>query len=496
MISNNNKDYKNNLITKRIKGVQFGLYNPDEILKGSVLEVTIPDTYDGTIPKVNGLFDIRMGVIDSGILCDTCENNNKDCPGHMGHIALAQPIYYYQYIKQIVNILKYTCFRCSNLLIDKSNIVFINYIKTLNNKDRLTAISNKYPSQSKVKTCNFNDGCGIMQPLKYSKLTLEKIKNKDAIVQILAEFSPDAFNDANINSQQIITPEMALSIFSRITNEDSSLLGFDPINARPEWMICTILPVAPPSVRPSVTQNETQKSEDDLTHKYSDIIKTNKTLKQKIETNAPEHIINSCRALLELHIYTLVDNDSMKQLSSRHKSRSGRPLKTIAQRLKGKEGRLKYNLMGKRVDYSARTVISVDPNLNIDQYGVPIKICMNLTYPEVATKYNINVLQTYVNNGYNVYPGAKIVHKKKSNDNIRLQYIDKDKAPGDVSSVKLELGDVVHRHLQDDDIALFNRQPSLHKMSMMAHKIKVLHQGSTFRLNVFVTDPYNADQLH
>ncbi len=495
MISEHYKDYKNNLITKRIKGVQFGLFNPNEILKGSVVEVTVPDTYDGNIPKVNGLFDLRMGVIDSGILCDTCENKDKDCPGHIGHIKLALPVYYHQYIKRIINVLKCVCFRCSNVLFDKSNLTLMNELSTRGNKEKFDLIYNKCSLQSKVKVCQFNDGCGVMQPLKYEKLSHDKIKDKDAIVQIIAKFTPDAFNDININSQQVLSPENCLSIFSRITDEDAILLGFDPIYARPEWMICTVLPVCPPSVRPSVIQNEMQKSEDDLTHKYADIIKANKILKQRMEKGENEKILNICRATLEWNVDTLVDNNMIASLPARHRNaKSGRPLKTIAQRLKGKDGRFRYNLMGKRVDFSARTVISVDPNLNIDQFGVPLKICMNLTYPEVATKYNINKLQTYVNNGYNVYPGAKIV--VKNGDKIRLQYPDKNKLPGEESSVRLEVGDIVHRHLQDDDIALFNRQPSLHKMSMMAHKIKVLHKGSTFRLNVFVTDPYNADQLH
>ena len=141
--------------------------------------------------------------------------------------------------------------------------------------------------------------------------------------------------------------------------------------------------------------------------------------------------------------------------------------------------------MGKRVDFSARSVITPDPNIKIDELGVPKKIAMNLTFPEIVTKYNKNILQTYVRNGPLVHPGAKSVKRKIDGKTTSLQYID-------TYSINLEEGDIVNRHLIDGDIVLFNRQPSLHKMSMMGHKVRVMDYN-TFRLNVSVTKPYNAD---
>ena len=141
--------------------------------------------------------------------------------------------------------------------------------------------------------------------------------------------------------------------------------------------------------------------------------------------------------------------------------------------------------MGKRVDFSARTVITPDPNIKIDQLGVPYKIAMNLTFPDIVNKYNIHKLTECVRNGPNKYPGAKSIKLKSNGNTISLQYVDRN-------SIQLEYGDIVHRHLKDDDTVLFNRQPSLHKMSMMAHRVKVM-KYNTFRLNVSVTKPYNAD---
>ena len=147
--------------------------------------------------------------------------------------------------------------------------------------------------------------------------------------------------------------------------------------------------------------------------------------------------------------------------------RSGRPLKSIRQRLKSKEGRIRGNLMGKRVDYSARSVITPDPGIGIDELGVPIKIAINLTYPERVTKYNKERLEKVVKNGPYKHPGAKSVKKEDNGMTISLKHID-------VNNINLNEGDIVNRHIMDGDVVLFDRQPSLHKMSMMAHKIKVM----------------------
>ena len=255
-------------------------------------------------------------------------------------------------------------------------------------------------------------------------------------------------------------------------------------------MICQVLPVPPPAVRPSVRQDNNQRSEDDLTFALVSILKNNNTLIQKLKAGVVRASLDSWISLIQYYIATFINNE-IPGLPP-HLQRSGRPLKSIEQRLKAKEGRIRGNLMGKRVDYSARTVISVDPNINIDQYGIPYSIAMNLTFPEKVTKYNIKKLYTHVRNGPYQYPGANTIIKTKTNCfgepypcSISLKHVD-------LNAVVLDYGDVVNRHLLDNDVALFNRQPSLHRMSMMGHKIKVL-PGNTFRLNVSVTTPYNAD---
>jgi DNA-directed RNA polymerase II subunit RPB1 len=141
--------------------------------------------------------------------------------------------------------------------------------------------------------------------------------------------------------------------------------------------------------------------------------------------------------------------------------------------------------MGKRVDFSARTVITPDPNLQLYEVGVPYSIAKNLTYPEIVTPYNKERLMELVINGPDEYPGAKYI-ERDDGYRVNLAYVQNR------SDIQLEYGYKVIRHLRDGDFVLFNRQPSLHKMSIMGHRIRVMPY-STFRLNLSVTSPYNAD---
>jgi DNA-directed RNA polymerase beta' subunit len=418
-----------------------------------------------------------MGVIEHDQYCHTCNQNNIFCPGHFGHINLPRPVYYIQFLPVIFKVLKCVCWRCSALLVNKDE----NEIKSLLTKktsgmkrfDTIYKLSNKL----KCYSCGVN---GTRQPDNFTK--------DNNVVKIFGEFKNTDSNEKSL--KKFFPVEEVERIFRNITDEDCEILGFSKLWSRPEWMICSVFPVPPPCVRPSVKNDSGQRSEDDLTHKLSDIIKSCNALKDKIDSNAPADKIEDWTQVLQLHIITFVDNENSKFKPAIH--RSGRPLKSVTQRLKSKEGRIRGNLMGKRVDFSARSVITPDPNISIDQLGVPLQIAMNLTFPEVVNDYNKNKLTVLLKNGPGVYPGAKLLRQISNNNRvIRLKSQDRN-------SIILQNGDILERHLLDDDIVLFNRQPSLHKMSMMAHKIKIVipPEGvsySTFRLNVSVTKPYNAD---
>jgi DNA-directed RNA polymerase II subunit RPB1 len=275
--------------------------------------------------------------------------------------------------------------------------------------------------------------------------------------------------------------EYVLRLFRRITDEDVDFLGLNRFWCRPDWMICSVMPIPPPQVRPSVIQDNNQRSEDDLTHKLFEIIMTNNRLQDKINNNLGKNLIEDEHTVLQYHVATLVNNDIPGVAQSAQ--RSGRPLKSLQQRLGTKEGRIRNNLQGKRVEFSARSVITPDPNISVEELGVPMKIAMNLTVPERVTSYNIDRLYALVQNGPEKYPGAKSIQRAERV--ISLKHVN-------TKTIQLYEGDVVNRHLLDGDAVLFNRQPSLHRMSMMCHRVRVLPY-STFRLNVSVTKPYNAD---
>ena len=280
-----------------------------------------------------------------------------------------------------------------------------------------------------------------------------------------------------------LTPEMVLKIFRRISDEDVKFMGYSPIWSRPDWFICQTLAVPPPAVRPSVKHDSQQRSEDDISHIIVNIIKANKTLQAKIDTNNSEKVIEDWTTVLQYYVATMIDNRIPGVAAVAQ--RSGRALKSIKERLVGKTGRVRGNLMGKRVDFSARSVITPDANLKIKELGVPMAIAMNITFPQCVNSRNRNFLMQMVLNGPKKYPGANIL-ERKSGESISLKYVDRN-------TLTLNDGDIVHRHLLNGDPVLFNRQPTLHRMSMMCHIVKVMKKGQTFRMNVADTKPYNAD---
>jgi DNA-directed RNA polymerase II subunit RPB1 len=453
-----------------IVGIQLCVFSPDEIEKRSVVEITNAGTYEGNEPKIGGLFDPRMGVIDNGKECRSCGQTNHKCPGHFGHFRLARPVYYIQFLPFILNILSCICIRCSKLRIDKSyRSHFLKRKGEVRWREVLAA-------SKEIHRCGqeTEDGCGALQPTRFVR---------EGIARIMAEWDDDASGSRSGKQTQILEVEYVLRLFRKILDEDVDFIGLNRYWCRPDWMICTVLPIPPPQVRPSVIQDNNQRSEDDLTHKLAEIVKTNNSyLQPKIDANAAKSVIDEWTNVLQYHIATLVDNQIPGVAPSAQ--RNGRPLKSIQQRLGSKEGRIRYNIQGKRVEFSARSVITPDPNISIAELGVPEKIAMNLTRPERVTIFNRNKLYRLIQNGPLKYPGAKTIRRVDGRI-ISLRHVN-------TKEIVLNLGDIVNRHLMDNDPILFNRQPTLHRMSMMAHRVKVL-TGKTFRLNVSVTAPYNAD---
>ena len=279
-----------------------------------------------------------------------------------------------------------------------------------------------------------------------------------------------------------LNPLRVLSLFKLIPNEDCELLGMIPAEGRPEMFIWQYIPAPPVCIRPSVKQ-DLASTEDDITSKLSDIVHVNSLIREGLQSGQPVQTIMEQWDFLQIQIAIYINSDVPGIQTPTY----GKAIRGFCQRLKGKQGRFRGNLSGKRVDFSGRTVISPDPNLAIDEVAVPQLVAKDLTYPEQVSRYNIDKLRTRVRNGANKWPGANYVTKKEQGIKQFLRY-------GSLSqhAENLQIGDVVERHLEDGDIVLFNRQPSLHKLSILSHYVKV-RPSRTFRLNECVCNPYNAD---
>ena len=454
-------------VHKIIDEVYFGIISPRDIRRFSVAEIRTADTYDEDgAPITSGLMDGRLGTLEPRQRCKTCGNTAIRCPGHFGHIELAVPIIHIAFTKIIHNLLQATCRNCGRILLPESRITEI---------------------RDKIK--HVHDLMGIV-PSDFYKKVLREARKKECphcgAPQYKIEFAkPTSFFEILEEGAQRLTQSMVRERLERIPDDDLELVGFNPESARPEWMVLQVLPVPPVYVRPSITLESGIRSEDDLTHKLVDIIRINQRLKENMEAGAPTLIIQDLSELLQYHATTYFNNEASGIPPARH--RSGRALKTLSQRLKGKEGRFRSNLSGKRVDFSARTVISPDPNLDISEVGVPLDVAIRLSMPEKVTAWNLDELRRLVINGPENYPGALYV-VRPDGKRVRLEFVvDREKV-----AEALEPGFIVERHLKDGDTTIFNRQPSLHRMSIMAHYVRVLPH-KTFRLHLCVCPPYNAD---
>jgi DNA-directed RNA polymerase subunit A' len=461
-------------ITKRIGGLEFSVLSPNELRKMSATKVITADTYDDDgFPITMGLMDQRLSVIEPGLRCKTCglKVGKDKCPGHFGHIDLAMPVVHVGFVKTIRNSLRSTCRKCGRILLSDQQI---EKYKQLIDKNSLEGRDNAYIFKSIISECVKTDQCTRCDHIP-GKIDLDK---------------PTSFRE---NGKKL-TPTEIREWLEKIPVEDLPLLDINRHSARPEWMILTVLPVPPVTVRPSVTLESGERSEDDLTHKLVDVIRINQRLQENRDAGAPQLIVEDLWELLQYHVTTYLDNQTSGIPPARH--RSGRPLKTLAQRLKGKEGRFRSNLSGKRVNFSARTVISPDPNLSINELGVPIEIARELTLPVRVTPHNIEWCQKLVltsikpdKTPMDYHPRVNYVKRFRNGIEQRIKVTEKNAE--DVTE-KLEVGYIIERQLMNGDIALFNRQPSLHRMSMMAHRVRVVPYRS-FRFNLSVCPPYNAD---
>ena len=405
------------IVRKKVDHIEFGLFSSKMIQKMSAARIYTPNTYsDDGYPVEGGLMDPRLGVIDPGIRCKTCGGRLGECQGHFGHIQLTRPVVHVGYAKEIYNLLRATCKSCGRVLV--SDDVLRKYDEKPLEPSDVDDIWNKA-----VKVSN-NEGKCPHCAVKQTKIKFVR---------------PYSYYEDDNNLLVTDVKER----FEKVKDEDLKYLNF---RIRPEWLILTAIPVLPITARPSITLESADRSEDDLTHKLVDILRINQRLEENINSGAPQLIIEDLWDLLQYHVATYFDNGITGIPPARH--RSGRPLKTIAQRLKSKEGRFRNNLSGKRVNFSARTVVGPDPTISINEVGVPMYVAMELTVPEEVNERNVEWMRKLVLNGPENYPGAHNV----SSGGRRKRIMSDTKQ---VIAETLKEGDLVERMLLDGDTVIF-----------------------------------------
>ncbi|MEK6825498.1 MAG: hypothetical protein AABY00_01800 [Nanoarchaeota archaeon] len=436
---------KQHYFRKQVRALRFSLLSPDKIKKLSTAKIVTPELYDiDGFPVDGGLMDLRLGAIDPGVRCRTCGKRVKECTGHPGSIELARPTFHIKYIPLIELCLRSFCTKCGKL--------------TLSDEKQKDYI----PSQRAKKARD-------AKKCPHCSETLERVRLE----------KPSTF----MLGKKRISPIEARERLVLIKDEELKKIGINCKTCRPEWAVLSLLLVPSVTVRPSITLDTGERSEDDLTHKLSDIIRSNQRLWENLNAGAPEVIIEDLWDLLQYHITTFFDNNISRIPPARH--RSGQPLKTITERIKGKEGRIRQNLAGKRVNYSARTVVSPDPFIKINEVGIPFEIAKIITSAETVTSLNIEAMKELIRKGEK-YPGANYVirsdgKRKRITEDLKEELC-----------AEIQPGYKIERHIRDGDIVLFNRHPSLHKQSLMAHYVRVL-PNRTFRLHPAAATPYNAD---
>ncbi|KAK4900819.1 DNA-directed RNA polymerase III subunit C1 (rpo31) [Elasticomyces elasticus] len=501
---------------KRIRALQFGLASPADIAAQSVVNVTDRNLYDHSKDRAPGEartvteygpLDTRLGTSSKAGHCKTCGLGLKECNGHFGQVKLALPAFHYGYLKKIMEVLSCVCKDCSRILLpEKDRRASLKQLRRPGlDSLRKTALCRKIAADCKKnKVC---PNCAALNgpikkvpghPIKifhnrFAVYTSSNAKSKQKPPAMVA--FEESFNIAR-KSQEVernmrrvaddLTPLRVLNIFKKIPDLDVEVLGLGG-TGRPEYMLWTTIPAPPVALRPSVSQ-EAATTEDDITNKLGDIIQINGYLSQALKSGQAIQKVMEIWEFLQVQVAMYIDGN-LPGLGK--DSQWGKMMRGFCQRLKGKQGRFRGNLSGKRVDFSGRTVISPDPNLGLDEVAIPIRVATVMTYPERVTTHNLEKLKKCITNGTLKHPGANHVVKGRDGRRIMLKVVE---TKGDLSRVaaRLEIGDVVERHLEDGDIVLFNRQPSLHKLSILSHRAKI-RPWRTFRLNECVCNPYNAD---
>ena len=474
-----------------VKGVQFGIMTGESIAQYSSADVRHGHLYDSSgQPVPFGCNDVRMGVNVRGGLCGTCGEPHESCPGHFGSVSLHLPVFHVGDFRHTQQVVQAVCKRCARILLtEEASQIWIKKVRAA--KLRRDPLLSKGIFRKLVDTCKKVRICphcsaynglvkkGVRGPLSL----LHDVPAADlvSVTKAAKEYNSDLSNHLH-KAVEDLNPLVVFQLLKAVPRFDAEILDVE----NPEKLIVTNVPVPPMCIRPSVKMGNGYNQEDDITVEIRNLASLNSEIKKALESGDPlKHIIERWYNL-QGHVAMIINSDVSSVAAAYPRDKS---VRSICTRLKGKEGRFRGNLSGKRVNFTGRTVISPDPNIEVFEVVVPEFIARRLTFPESVNQHNLESLREKIIRGNSQHPGAAFIrfsdgsYKYLSSVGIALR---KEWAKA------LSPGDVVERHLIDGDVVLFNRQPSLHKMSIMAHRAKVM-PWRTLRFNECVCAPYNAD---
>ena len=402
----------------------------------------------------------------------------RSCVGHCGHIELGAPVFQIAFIENTMRCLRSTCYFCSRILVSEADALNI-LRETPAGKLSFNAV---YSAARTKRKCPHCEG---PQPT-YSRSATLGIK----IEWPLDTDWRDEEEKKDVTAR-VFTSVEAHSILSNMLDRDVALLGLSPTRAHPKSTVRETCLVPPPISRPCImaSSGSRVRGEDDITHALQQVLKRSLEFKQYISTVGWDRTEPMTEAIhdkllkLQIECFSLVNNSVRGQRQAT--VRSGMPQKSIASKLKGKDGRIRGNLMGKRVDFSARAVITPDSCMSVEEVGVPLSVALELSVPVKCTINNLAEMRERVLIGAKDIRGASSVITCDGQVTF-LEFCE------DRRSIRLQPGWTVERPLQNGDWVIFNRQPSLWKFGMLAHRVKIVPHN-TFRLNLCLCGPYNAD---
>lgn len=470
-----------------LEGLEYLFFSLSETSSGSTTNISTHLLYSNHnfCPVEGGLMDSKLGSAQNTV-CSVCKKNVNRCPGHFGYLKLSLPVFNIGYLKPIQIILQLICKGCSRILfkneVEKKKIIkSIGKIKNSVEIEKINFLSKLLETNKENKICSrchsVNGNIRKFGPVNFVheiflKNTAKNISVTDSLSQkkYLKRQSIELFLD----------PLTIFKLFQNIHYEDLELIDMNQLNSKPEHLLMCFLPIPPNNLRPSVFLGNSISNEDDLTIRLCEIYEINNSVSKNIYQGVSVCKLKNSWNLLQIEVSKYLNSELYSKDNSFDNNQG------LYQRLKGKKGRFRGNLSGKRVDFSGRTVISPDPNIFTSHLGLPRVLAIKLTFPERVTKYNLNRLQRAVIRGSSRYPGANSIIDRKKEKTILNKFFELDK------KIFFKEGVIVERHLRNNDIVLFNRQPSLHKISILGHRLKII-PGKTFRFSGCICKPYNAD---